>query len=264
MILNSIRKTISTIRNNKSKILLIFFLQVIFFLTLTLIFQNTITPAMQHAKNAVEYYDKINITEDSGMFGYLGEEPLVIYKNYKNMMYYIRFMALFAILAVIIINSLIWALTDNLINKKNIKQFFNYITNFGILTLAASIIFNILIFRTLKSSLAEMEYSLLPLIGILFLLAIFLYVLYIAYSLIDNRRLKDTLKLTLKTALKKFPKIISIYIINLLVISLFAYLIYLTIEANMILLSIAVILFILSFIFTRLFLIVSISNLTKN
>ena len=262
MLKTSIKKTISLIRKNSSKLLIIFFLQIIFFLTLTVIFQNTLNPAMQHAKEAVDYYDKINITQDSGMFGYLGEEPLIIYNNYNKMLDYIKFMALFTILTVLIINSLIWTLTHNLINNKNLKKSLNYITKFGILTLATALIFYILIFDKLRSSLAELEYSLLPLVGTILTLAILLYILYISYALIDKRKLKDILKLTLKTAVK-FPKIILVHIINLLIISLFAYLTYLTIEANIISLSIAIILFILSIIFTRLFLIVYINSLVK-
>lgn len=263
MLETSFKKILSIIKKNSSKILLIFFLQVTFFITLSLIFYNTINPAMKHAKNAIDYYDKINITESSGMFGYLGEDPLVIYKNYSKMMYYLKFMALFFILAVIIINGLLWTITDNLVNKKDLKQFFNYLTNFGILTTAAILLFYILIFNTLKSSLAELEYNLLPLIGILFLFILLIYFLFISFSLIDKRKLKEILKLTFKIGIFKFPKVILIYLVNSFIILLFSYLLYLFIELNMIILSIILILFIFSFIFTRLFLIISINGLVK-
>lgn len=263
MIKSSLKKTLSAINKNKSKIFLIFLLQIVFFIALSLIFYNTINPAMKHAKSAVDYYDKINITESSGMFGYLGEDPLIIYKNYTKMMYYLKFMALFSILTFIIINGLLWTITDSLVNKKNIKQSFNYFTNFGILTLISILLFYILIFNTLKSSLVKLEYNLSPLIGGLFLLIILTYFLFISFSLIDKRKLKDILKLTFKIGIFKFPKIILIYLINLFIIFLFSYLLFLTIESNIIILSIVLILFILSFVFTRLFLIVSINDLVS-
>ena len=263
IIINSLKKTLTIIKKNKSNIFLIFFLQIIFFITLSLIFYNTINPAMQHAKNAVYYYDKINITEDSGMFGYLGEDPLVIYQNYSQMMHYLKFMALFSVLVFIILNGLLWTLSDNLLNKKNLKQSLNYFSNFGILTLIFAVLFYLFIFNTLRSSLVKLEYSLLPLIGILFLFIVLIYFLFISYSLINKRKLKDISKLTSKIGIFKFPKIILIYLINLFIILLFSYLIYLTIEANIIILSVVLILFVLSFVFARLFLIVSINGLIK-
>lgn len=263
MLKNSLKKTLSIIKKNKSRIFLILFLQIIFFITLSLTFYYTINPAMQHAKNAIDYYDKINITEDSGMFGYLGEEPLIIYENYKDMMYYLKFMALFLFLSFAIINGLLWTFTNNLVNKEDLKQSSNYFTNFGILTIIFALLFYLLIFNTLKSSLAELEYSLLPLIGILFLLIALLYFLFISFSIIDKRKLKDILKLTFKIGITKFPKIILIYLINLFIILLFSYLLYLVIEANMIILFIVLMLSIFAFIFTRLFLIVSINDLVK-
>lgn len=263
MISSSLKETLSVIKKNKYNIFLLFFLQIIFFISLSLVFYNTINPAMQHAKSAVDYYDKINITEDSNMFSYLGEDPLSIYKNYEKMMYYLKFMALFLFLAFVIIDGALWTLTDSLVNEKTIKQSFDYFTNFGIITLAFSLLFYLLIFNTLKSSLAKLEYSLLPLAGILFLFIILIYFLFIGFSLIDKRGLKDILKLTFKTGIFKFPNILLIYLISLLIILLFSYLIYLTIESNMIILSAILILFILSFVFTRLFLIISINDLVE-
>ncbi len=262
MIPSSLKETLSVIKKNKYNIFLLFFLQIIFFISLSLVFYNTINPAMQHAKSAVDYYDKINITEDSNMFSYLGEDPLSIYKNYEKMMYYLKFMALFLFLAFVMIDGALWTLTDSLVNEKTIKQSFDYFTNFGIITLAFSLLFY-LMFNTLKSSLVKLEYSLLPLAGILFLFIILIYFLFIGFSLIDKRELKDILKLTFKIGIFKFPNILLIYLISLLIILLFSYLIYLTIESNMIILSIALLLFILSFVFTRLFLIISVNDIVE-
>jgi len=259
---SSIKKTIKVIKNNKFKLFTIFFLQIIFFIALAMISQQTIVPSMQHAKDAMDYYDSINMTQEPSMFGYLGEDPLVIYQNYDKMLYYIKFMGLYSIVAFIIINGLIWALTHNLISRKSKKQFITYLLNFTIIILTFVLINYTFIFSKLKTSLIMAEANgLLPFIGNLFLFIILLYFLYTALSLIDKRKIKDIVILTFKTGILKFPYIILTYIINLIIISLFAYLIYLTIESNIILLSITTILFILSFIITRLFLIITINNL---
>ena len=263
MIKTSLEKTLLIIKQNKLKVFFIFFLQIIFFIALSLIVYNTIIPSMQYAKEAMDYYDKINVTEDTGMFGYLGENPLVIYQSYKNMMYYLKMMVLYSVLAFIVINGLIWAITDNLINKKNRKQFLHYFTNFGILTIIFIAILYLTIFKTLKSSLVDIGNSLLPFVGILILFIVLIYFLFIGLALIDKRKPKEIPKLILKIGILKFPYVILTYLINFAIILLLSYLIFLTIESNMILLSIILILFVLSFVFTRLFLIISINNLTK-
>lgn len=264
MIQTSLKKTLSIIKKNKSKIFLIFFLQVIFFIILSIISYHTILPSMQHAKNVMDYYNEINITESPDMFGKLGEDPLMIYENYTKMMFYLRFMILFFLLTFVIINGLLWTLSNNLLNKKDLKQSLNYFSTFGIVTLIFSLLVYILIFNTLRASLAELEYNLLPLIGILVLSIILIYFLFISFSLIHKRKPKDILKLTFRIGIFKFPKIILIYLINLIIISFFSFLLYLTIELNIIFLFITIILFVLSFVFTRLFFMISINDLKKN
>lgn len=263
MIKNSLKKTLGIIRKDKYEILLIFFLQIIFFISLSLIFYHTIEPAMKYAKNAMDYYDEINISESSGMFGYLGENPLVIYESYNKMLYYLRFMFLFSFLAFIIINSMIWDFSDNLVNKKDLKQFSGYILNFIIITLAFALLFYALIFNRLRSSLVKLEYSLLPLIFSLSLFFILIYFLFIGFSLIEKRGIKDIFRLMFLIGVLKFHYVILVYLINLFIILLFSYLLYLVIEANIILLVIVLMLFVFSFVFIRLFLIVFINDITK-
>lgn len=263
---SSLKKTLSVIVKNKLKILLIFLIQLMLFITLSLIVYHTMVPAMQHAKNAVDYYDTINnlnLTESSGMFSYLGEDPLVVYKNYRSMMYYIKFAGIFSVLAMLILNGLLWAITDYLVVRKTLKQSFVYFRNFGILTVLSILIFYVFIINTIKSSLSELQNSFLPIIGILVVYLILTYFILICFSLIDKRSLKEIPKLTFLTGIKKFPKIIRVYLTNLLIILLCSFLVYLTIEANMLLLVIAVILFVFSFVFARLFLIVAVNSLLK-
>ena len=265
MIKSSLQKTLSIIAKNKTKILLIFFLQILFFIALSLIFYHTLNPAMEHAKNALDYYDKINTTQAEGMSGIIGEEPFVIYDSYKKMMYYLELMALFSIISFIVINGVVWAFSDDLINKKDLKQFLAYLFNFGIISLAFILVEYALIFNTFKVSLLETESngSLFPLIGILLLSVVLIYFFYISLSIIDKRNLKEIARLTFLVGIFKFPFILLIYLINLIIFGLFSYLIYLTIELNIAILSIVVILFVCSFVFVRLFLIIGINDLVK-
>ncbi|MEA2037305.1 MAG: hypothetical protein U9O94_07370 [Nanoarchaeota archaeon] len=256
MIKNSLKNTFVIIKRNKSKLLIIFFLQMLWFIALTSVTHQTIIPATEHAKSLVDYYNNIDTKDPNAI---LGEDPLAIYKDYNKMLYYLKIMLLFVSLSFIIINGLIWALTDNLINKKKLKDFAIYLLNFSILTIFFALIIYIFTSNTLKSSLGD----LLPLITIILLSILLSYSLFISYSLIGRRKLKEILKLTFKISIFKFHYVILVYIINLAIIFLLTYLISLTIELNIILLSALAVLLVFSFIFARLFLIIIINKLAK-
>jgi len=259
MITNSLKKTISIINKNRKKILLLFLLQVIFFIVLSLVFYQNVNPAMEHARNVVEYYDEINMSENS-MFGYLGDEPSVVYENYRGMMGYLRLMGLFSFLAFTVINGLLWDFSDGLVKKKNRKEFVRYFLNFIALSLIFAGLY-ILVFNVIKSSLVTMESS--QIAGILFLFIALSYFLFLSYSLIDKRKIKDVLRLTFFVGSKRFPYVILVYLFNLSVILSFSYLLYLVVEASMVILAILAILFVFAFVFNRLLLMVCVNELCK-
>ncbi len=178
-------------------------------------------------------------------------------------MYYLRFLAIYAFLAFIIVNSLTWAVTDSMINKKNLKQYAGYLFNFFLLTSIFSLIVYVLLFNTLKLSLVEKENALLSLIGVGIVLIALIHFLLVGFSLIGKRKLKEIAKLTFKIGILKSPYLIQVCLINIVIISALAYLIYLTIELNLIILSIAALLFVGSFVFARLFLITAVNELAK-
>jgi len=263
MALNSINQTISAIKNNKFKVFLIFFIQTLFFISLTLISYKTIVPATEEAKTAMDYYDTINITEDSGMFGYLGDNPATVFDSYKNIAKYLKILGIASILSFIILNGLIWALADNLTDKKNLKEFLIYLLNFTIIAAVSILAFYAFIFQSLKSALIQLPAALPQLSLLLTITLILLYLMFTAIAMIKKRDIKEIAKLTFKISIKKFHKIIPACIINILIMSLFFYLISITIEANMIILSIVIILFVFSFVVMKIFLIETVNNLAK-
>ncbi|MBU1004696.1 MAG: hypothetical protein KJ561_02600 [Nanoarchaeota archaeon] len=218
---------------------------------------------MDNAKMAVEYYDSINMTETSGTFGYLGEDPLSVYNSYNKMMYYLKYLALFAILSILLISSIIWPLSSSLIENKSKHQIIDYLFKFIIINLISLLLIYVLIFQKLKASIITMEISMLPFISSLFALLIILYFTFIALSIISKKTPKDILKTTFRLGILKANYILLIYLINIITIALFSMLVYLTIELNILLLAITVIFWVFSFVFARLFLIVSIDELDK-
>ena len=263
MIKDFLKKTADVILGNKRKILVIFFVQVLFFGVLSFVFFNTVVPSMGHAKAAVDYYSSINVTSDSGMFGFLGDDPSIVFDNYREMMSYLKYMGLFSFLAFVIINGFLWVLTDNLFRNMKIRYVIRYMFDFIVLTLGFVFLFYAFIFSLLKDALLELDFNLLPLFWVLILSIVLLYFLYIGYSLIGKNKLKEIPKLMFRLGVFRFKGIILVYLINLLIISLLFYLTYLVVEFNIVLLFVVILLFVIGVIFTRIFLIVGVGKLVK-
>lgn len=261
--INSLKQTLTLIKKNKFKILFLLLIQTLFFASLSTATYKTLLPSMQHAKTAMDYYESIKVNQTSGMFGYMGDDPLIIYDNYRKMKHYLKFMGLFSILSYLILNGIAWATSHQIINKKNIKNYFTYLLNFSILTSIFILLFYALVFNSIKSSLVKLPSAPLLLIPSVVLGLVLIYFLFISYTLIGKKDLKDIARLTFKIGIFRFPKVIVTYLINLAIVLLFFFLIGLTIELNMILVSIIVILFVFSFVFAKLFLIISINNTIK-
>ncbi|MBW2989127.1 hypothetical protein KY358_02285 [Candidatus Woesearchaeota archaeon] len=256
MIISSFKKACSLIRKNRCRISIIFVLQVMFFVSLAVILYTTLNPAMAHARNAMEYYERINISEEPDMFNYLGDDPLYAYDNYNDMLRFLRLMAFLSITAFIIIGGLLWALTHDIVSRKSLAQFIAYIINFSILTISFLLLAYLLAFKSLKSSLISMSLSSLELAGALIIIITLIYFLVICYSLIGKRKLKGILKASFSLGIFKGRCIISAFLAGFMTIALFSYIAYLLIEHNMLCLMAALVLLIFAFVFIRLFLIV--------
>ncbi|MBW2974082.1 hypothetical protein KY366_00030 [Candidatus Woesearchaeota archaeon] len=263
MIKDSLKKTSGIIKKNRKKVLLLLSLQVVFFIMMSIILYNTLNPAMRHARDAIDYYDSINISENPGMFDYMGKDPLKVYNNYKSMVHYLKLMALFSFLAYIIIEGGLWALSDDLIKRKSPKQFLNYFINFAALSLGFVILSYIFVFNALRSIIFGEGYGLIPLILVLFLLIMLAYLLFTGYSLIGRRRLKDILRVCFLKGVLNFHSIIFAFMTGLLIIALSSCLLYLAVEANLFILLIAMLLFVFSLVFTRLFFMVFVNGVVR-
>jgi hypothetical protein len=261
--LKSIKKTIRLIKKNKNKILFLFFLQLLFFIALSTAVYYTLSPAMFHAKNALDYYDSINISDSPGRFDYLGGDPLIVYNSYNKMIHYLKLMGLFSLLCFLVFEGLLWLFTDNLLHKKTIKQAQKYLTKFALFTLAYLAI-SFIIVQANASSLADPQSS-YPLLILIWIFSVILeYFLFILYSLNTKRTVKETAILAFKIGTKRFLHVFLIYVMCSALLLLLALLLFLSIEAHVILLSLSLLLFVFSFVVIRLFLIVAFNESAKN
>jgi len=267
IILNSLKETFSIIKVNRKMFVFIFILQLIF---LSLILHVNILyfpPVVDSIKEVIEYMDEqkfddttigLEILQQKNI---LGPDPLLISRNYKNILSNMRFLTLYSMLIFIIINGSIWFLSSSLLEKKlfSLKDSWNsilkYILKFGLITF----IFSALIYLFSNSIIKKyfiidqsQNFNFYP---ILIISLILLYFVYISFSLLYKTHLKNILKNLIIIGIKKAHVILSAYIIIIISFIVIASLSLYLIERNLFLLFISLIFLILAVILSRIFLI---------
>ncbi len=273
MIIDSLKKTISIMREKKLLLLVIVLLQILFFFGLGFVSYINIIPAMAHASRAIEYFEKvgkdIGKNESQGMFGYLGDNPMIVYDNYRKMIGYLRNMGVWFLVLFLFIDGFIWTLSNRVVRKRTIikKRLKGFVISFLRLFLLGLILAFIVyvtfleLYRSLWSGAGFASIGYLSITGI-FILFIF-YFFLIGFCLID-RRFKEILRLMFLIGFYRFPYVLLVYLINLVVVIGSGILLYFSIEKRIFVIIACIIVFVFSFVFTRLFLIVVINSLARN
>lgn len=224
---------------------------------------------LESTQAIIEYVDKQSLDDVS--FGLsilqqkspLGDDPLLISRNYDNIIYNLKFLVFYTLLAFILLNGFIWFLTCSLVNKKSMKNFFVYLFKFGLITLIFSVLIYLFTYSSLKSYLNpvsgnETSSIVFPL---LITLALF-YFMYVAFSLLDKIELKNLFKKLFAIGIKKAHLILLAYFIIILLVILFSSLLVYLIEKNIFLLIISIALFVFTFVWSRIFLVLVIGKLS--
>jgi len=255
-ILSSIKKSVNLIKKNKSLVLSILIIQILFFGILSFSASKTLVPALNNFVNIREYMDNIDLNnldpENPLTSGMLGDDPLLIYNNAKEMIAYaISFIIIF-LASFIIINGTSWYLTNKMIKKK--VKLLNYLTNFLVLSIIFFILSTLILLNFSKSLVfgANILYYLLTFILFILLLAI-TYFSFISFTLSD-KKLKEIPKATMKLGIKKAKTLIPVFLINIVTKLLLFTIIALVLELNFWLLVFVLTITLFSFVWSRLFL----------
>jgi len=189
MIIDSLKKTISIMREKKLLLLVIVLLQILFFFGLGFVSYINIIPAMAHASRAIEYFEKvgkdIGKNESQGMFGYLGDNPMIVYDNYRKMIGYLRNMGVWFLVLFLFIDGFIWTLSNRVVRKRTIikKRLKGFVISFLRLFLLGLILAFIVyvtfleLYRSLWSGAGFASIGYLSITGI-FILFIFYFFSY--------------------------------------------------------------------------------------
>lgn len=261
LILNSFKKSFKLIKKHKSLFVVLLLLQLIFFSVFLSIQFSYWMRIMEGSLEVIDYLSAQNLDEasieDSMLMNadILGEDPLLVYRNAKSIVTNFIILSLLSIICFIIFEGLLWAITDNLVNKKKLKQFFIYLGKFSLLTIIYFVILYIILFLNLKTLYVD-EAAVPTILTYIVILIMFLLVLFMfaSYALIGKYKMWEAVKMTFLGIKNNLGRVLLSFLIILVVIGVFSYLIILIQELHFILMFIVVIGFIFSFVFCRMFL----------
>jgi len=277
IISNSFKESFRIIKKNKRVFVVLFFSQLIYLSLILAVNFNYQTKILEGSKSIIEYVDNLDLEDSTVATSFfqnqnaLGEDPLLISRNFKNILFNLQLLLLFSFSVFVIANGVNWFATAYIVTMKNFvkkKKFYEiiiqYLLKFAVITLVFSISIYLLFISTLKNSL----FSLIEGGGSLNMLLLFLltlvllYFMFLAFSLIPKLKFKEMIKKGFFIGVRNFWTLIFSYLIILIIISIFAFLIFYFIESNLFLVFISSLLFVESFVWARIFLLTVVEKLS--
>ena len=265
IILNSLQETFALIWKNKLLFVLLFILQIIFFVILSLITYKYVPKMVESQKAIEDYMSSLKLDEPSvsssilQQKSILGDDPLMISRNFNEIAKNFRIYLIYVFILMIIFISTAWSITNKMINKNNFKQSAkNFLKISVVLLFYLGLIFAFF-FSLLNISFTEIAADGKNIITkyIIFLLVsiALAYFMFISLSLTYRIEFKNIVQKTLSVGIKKIHYIFLVYFINIFLFIIAIILLYYFIEKNLFILLFSLILMIFSFIFGRIFII---------
>jgi len=217
---------------------------------------------MDSATIIIDTLDKQQLTDEDVAKNFLQQGDLIqdsfeLYNASQEVIKNVGVLVAISMIIYILLGGLLWALTDQLINKKKLNQFFIYIGRFAAITIVNSLIVFVILMQAGSGLKEELSFNYFWLV----LIVIPFYFIFISYALASKLKLKDLAKQTFLIGIKKAHYILLVYFINIVILCLLGLIMYLLLERTILLLTIAMILFILCYTWTRLFLAVVVESI---
>jgi len=258
IIFSSIRESFVSIWKNKLLFLLVLFIQILFFSAVfyvSLVYQTRIYESTKAISDYMsrQQLDDISVAQNIlKQKNILGDDPLSISRNFNNVILNFRLYLIYTFIALIVFLPLLWALSEKFLGRINLNYF--------IRNLAVVFCYLILIFiffysiTNISFSEAALSSGFIFKYLVFFIAAIVLfYFMYISLSLTKNTELKNILPKTLRIGIMKIHYMLAVYFINLILIILSVFSLIYFIEKNFAVVALAILLFILTFVFGRIF-----------
>lgn len=273
IIVNSLKESFILIRKNKVLFVLLFALQIIFFVIFSFINLSYQTKILESAKAITDYMSQQQLDEASvassilEQKSILGDDPLSISRNFKDIVKNFRLYLFYLFLLLIFFTSLNWSVTNKLIHKNNFKQLTrNFFNNLIVLLFYFGLIFAFffsLINISISQIAAEGTKFLAKYYVFLLFSAVLAYFMFVSIALLHKIELKNIVQKTLGIGLKKMHYVLAVYFINIFLFAVSIFLLYYFIEKNLFILLLSIILMIFIFVFGRIFMVNVVEKLEK-
>jgi len=272
IVISSLKESFLLIKKNKRIFLLIFVLQILFFSLVIMANAYYMPRILQSTQEAIDYAESLNINSDTANIGILqkknplGEDPLLISRNYNEIIKNSLFLLLsvFAIFA--LINGLVWYFASNIKKSKNLfslKNLLSYLLWFFVVALVLSAFLYIFAYSLVNIAFSSyLPVKPINFVPLLLITAIAAYYIYISIPILDKIKLRSLAKSSFSIGTKNFIPITISYLIILILIIACLFLIFYLIELNLFLLLIAVLLCIFVFAWSKIYFAVVVKKLS--
>lgn len=274
IILNSLKKSFSSILKNKSLFVLLFVLQIIFvviFINLNIKYQTKI---LESSIAIADYLNKQQLDDISIATGilenkkFLGDDPLSISRNFNEIVKDFRLYLLYIFILFVFFISIIWSLTNKLVHELNsgqlIKNFLKIlIVSFFYLGLIFAFFLSLFNIPFTELAAESMKLSTKYVPFFIFSIAL-IYFMFVSISLLHKTELKNIIQKTLFIGIKKVHYILSVYLINIFLLADSLILFFYFTERNLFILLLSILLVIFSLVFGRIFMVNVVEKLAES
>ena len=273
ILFKSLKKSFVLIWKNKPRILLLFALQLVFFLALFYLSYTHLSKIMESAKSMSDYmsgqkFDDVTLTNNIlQQKDILGDNPGMLEQNFNSIILTFRIFLFYFFAVLLVFLSLVWALTARMLEKHGSGFKKILLRNFIVLSFCLGIIFvffYLILNISFSEAALEVQKVLAKYIPFSLFSLIILYFAFISLSLSGKYSLNEIMAKSLKIGIKKIHYMLFVYFVIFILIILSLYIGFYFIEINFFVSTIALVLFIFSFVFGRILLFNLVNELDKN
>jgi hypothetical protein len=247
MIKTIFKKSFEWKNEKKDLFVMVFFTQLIYLVAFLFVFVSSFYQIMTHSNYLMQKFYEITPEQISAN---MVDNPLALYSHYSSLVNAVVLLIVLSYVTYLVLNGINWSITNKIVNAK--QKFFRFFPKYVIFTLMFTIPLMIVAWLFIRLiTITGLQAMFLTLLGITIL--VFWYFMTISFSLIHNYwqwDLKYHIMHTFAVGVKKAGTLVLIGIFNVVVLCLLALLIYKASD-YFIPLIIAIVLFILGLVWTR-------------
>ena len=266
IVTSSLKESFLLIKKNKRIFLLIFVLQILFFSLIIMANAYYIPQILQSTKDVIDYAEALNINPQTANIDILqkknplGDDPLLISRNYNEIIKNSLFLLLSVFAVFALVNGLVWYLASNIEKSKSLKSLFSlknllsYLLRFFAVAMVLSAFLYIFAYNLVNIAFSSfLSVKPVNFIPLLLMAIVVIYFIYILMPILDKIKLISLAKSSFSIGTKNFIPVIISYLIILILIIACLFLVFYLIELNLFLLLIAVLLSIFVFAWAKIY-----------